>query len=587
MIVYVFVFTFHYLFVCKRVLQTDGDVGVGGENGNHSNHTEAFLNPNPASHSHQYNLEYGNNNFAGSTPTSLSNPSSPTNKQQQQQQQPSSSPYPAASHYHLDSLISDPAFSDPGADPNSYLSALDNNYSHGIFTRPPPKARLHFVDNLKTFLTVIVVVHHVCCSYNLGTGNDKSNTNGNGSNNNNVWYWSVANYNQSFSVFSSSFLFLNETYVVPLFFFISGFFTPTSFDRKGPIVFMEDKYRRLGVPFLLYYFALQPILIIIVLLLQHEGDHRHPLDQSTWPWQLGPGPLWFSAWLLVFNQVYAWVDHSSANRVNVPLPSLWKFLFVCLFLTLLQVATSTIAGGTFAFMPMTYGSLPFDVCFFYSGVVAARNNWLGGILQDDNSNSNSKDFGSDVGASRGRRWLGRLLWLALTVGTFVYFSGEYAGGALLEDSVGDDGTGTGSETKAYNDLHVREKTDYEDKTTAFCTLVEGAYVGVTCLLAIDLFRERFNFTGRWTLKIAETSYAVYVLHPFAVCLSTYLFQTTYESVTGETIFYANTTLFSTTKLENEDSWVWTGFVVSCVFSVVVSYFVCYWIREIPGMKRIL
>jgi len=44
-----------------------------------------------------------------------------------------------------------------------------------------------------------------------------------------------------------------------MFFFISGYFTPSSFRKKGKYAFIRDKFKRLGIPFVVvswFYFPL-------------------------------------------------------------------------------------------------------------------------------------------------------------------------------------------------------------------------------------------------------------------------------------------------------------------------------------------
>ena len=48
-------------------------------------------------------------------------------------------------------------------------------------------------------------------------------------------------------------------------FFIGGYFTPSSVKRKGSRVFMKDKLKRLGLPFLAYTFVLGPGLVAFML----------------------------------------------------------------------------------------------------------------------------------------------------------------------------------------------------------------------------------------------------------------------------------------------------------------------------------
>ncbi len=102
--------------------------------------------------------------------------------------------------------------------------------------------RLLFLDNIKVFLTAMVVLHHVTCFY-VGSG----------------WTINIAGYPNSFQPFGSTLLGLNQSYFMCLFFFMSGYFTPNSYDRKGSVTFLKDKFLRLGLPFFAYLFGFGPV----------------------------------------------------------------------------------------------------------------------------------------------------------------------------------------------------------------------------------------------------------------------------------------------------------------------------------------
>ena len=77
------------------------------------------------------------------------------------------------------------------------------------------KERLHYLDNIKVFLIILVVIHHVGQAYGSTGGS---------------WYYSYPDERvRSLGLF---FLF-NASFFMGLFFFISGYFLPGSFDRHG------------------------------------------------------------------------------------------------------------------------------------------------------------------------------------------------------------------------------------------------------------------------------------------------------------------------------------------------------------------
>ncbi len=55
------------------------------------------------------------------------------------------------------------------------------------------------------------------------------------------------------------FLWVNAAFFMGLFFFLAGYFTPGAFDRKGPGVFLGDRWTRLGLPLLFGWIAVAPL----------------------------------------------------------------------------------------------------------------------------------------------------------------------------------------------------------------------------------------------------------------------------------------------------------------------------------------
>ena len=95
-------------------------------------------------------------------------------------------------------------------------------------------ARLNYLDNLKVALTFLVIFHHAGQAY--GYGGEWAYTPSNPAE---VmpWIW--------------HFFSTNAAFFMGLYFFISGYFVPGSYDRQGFGTFIRKKILRLGVPLLL------------------------------------------------------------------------------------------------------------------------------------------------------------------------------------------------------------------------------------------------------------------------------------------------------------------------------------------------
>lgn len=96
------------------------------------------------------------------------------------------------------------------------------------------KKRLLYLDNLKVCLTVLVTFHHAGQAY--GDGGD--------------WGYHPSNPAE-YIPWIWHFFSVNAAFFIGLFFLISGYFVPVSFDKQGAKAFVQKKLIRLGIPLLL------------------------------------------------------------------------------------------------------------------------------------------------------------------------------------------------------------------------------------------------------------------------------------------------------------------------------------------------
>ena len=104
--------------------------------------------------------------------------------------------------------------------------------------------RLFFIDNLRILLTILVIMHHTMITYGaLGS-----------------WYIRDPNTDEVTSSILTIFAVLDQGFFMALFFFISAYFVPGSYDRKGARKFLKDRLIRLGIPLILYVIILSPLI---------------------------------------------------------------------------------------------------------------------------------------------------------------------------------------------------------------------------------------------------------------------------------------------------------------------------------------
>jgi hypothetical protein len=145
--------------------------------------------------------------------------------------------------------------------------------------------RLPYLDNVKTFLTALVVTFHVGCSF--GGCGDR------------LWLLVLGFEDPSVPIWferaNHIFVVLCQSFFMPLFFFISAYFVPTSYQQRGPDVFLASKRRRLWVPVMVVTFGLVPACFALAQSVAGCEEIRYvPM----------PAHGWFLLWLLLLNWVY-------------------------------------------------------------------------------------------------------------------------------------------------------------------------------------------------------------------------------------------------------------------------------------------
>ena len=95
-----------------------------------------------------------------------------------------------------------------------------------------PDSRVWFVDNLRVLLISLVILHHIACIYS-GLP---------------AWYYTEQPTNGAVGL-GLTLLHADQPGLVHgRILLLSGYFTPRSYDRKGPRAFLRDRLIRLGIP---------------------------------------------------------------------------------------------------------------------------------------------------------------------------------------------------------------------------------------------------------------------------------------------------------------------------------------------------
>ena len=319
-------------------------------------------------------------------------------------------------------------------------------------------SRLLFIDNLRSSIIILVILHHVAVIYS-GSGS---------------FYgleYLAPGHNPLLVIFTG----FNQAWFMGGLFLLSGYFSPGSFDHKGMRSFLKDRLIRLGIPLIFFYFVLNPITAIGIFWLPSSLTHiTNPLTWQDYPNLLGQGPLWFVVMLLIFDFGYAgcrWLFRNLTSTTTSRPPG---YLAIGIFILALALVSYLIRiplpinTTVFGFPDVAY--FPQYLSFFCLGIVAFRGNWL-----------------QTIPSSMGKWGL-----VAAIVVTFTLFPV-----ALI-------GVGAASPPPLFGSGHWQ---------SGVYALWDSTYAVGFFLALIIFFRRFLNRQGKLAKLLSQHSYTVYIIHP--------------------------------------------------------------------------
>jgi hypothetical protein len=118
-------------------------------------------------------------------------------------------------------------------------------------------------------------------------------------------------------------VYFNDIFFMSLMFLISGLFVISSLKRKGTRLFINDRFRRLFVPFIFGVTLIALLAYYPSYIYSHEDKNifKYIADFLTiefWP----PGPPWFLWVLFIFNLIFVWIY----PRIHLFLERLGEYL---------------------------------------------------------------------------------------------------------------------------------------------------------------------------------------------------------------------------------------------------------------------
>ncbi len=321
------------------------------------------------------------------------------------------------------------------------------------------KGRLLYIDNLKLTIIIFVIMHHLAALIS-GFGSQ--------------YFIGSVNFSALANIWFPLYLSFQQAYFMGLLFMISGYFVAASYDRKGFVHFIGDRFKRLIIPTLIFMVALTLIEFV-------ELGYNWT-SFSVISFLSSTGQMWFAVALFAFCTIYGLVRLIIPKSIVASLSSRKiKFEPTSLKLISLILIIAVLAFSIRLVQPIGTSILNFQFCYFASyivlfiiGIMAYRNNLF-----------------AKISYQTGKRWLisaialGFLTWLLL-------LSVTNANGTTVA-LIG----GLTWQSGAYS--------------------VWESFIAVAMSIGlIGVFREKFNRQNKLVKTLSANSFAVYMSHTLII-----------------------------------------------------------------------
>jgi len=372
--------------------------------------------------------------------------------------------------------------------------------------------KLLYIENLRILLSALVVIVHVACSYG-GPGG-----------------WSYMEKGAGLATILPLTV-LNATsqsFFMGMFFFISAYFTHRSFQKKGLLHFVKDRFIRLGIPLLLTYYFINVICDLIVWPVKHPQNTDITFGEL---WKsghaFGVGVMWFVLALIYFTVFYLaarLVFPKLRTKEKKPLPKI-KSHYILISAAILGIVTFLVRiiyplFQGYHSLPFVLGHFPQYIFLFVLGIIAAK-------------------YDSDyfVSYSQAKNWMWFSLVLILIVFPLIFFIGKV------------------------------NETGFEPfmGRLTLQSLIYSVWEQVTGISVIvslfGIFKTKYDTQNNFTKKLSESAYAVYVLHP--------------PVLIGISVLFMNWKVMLLLK-----------FLALTPLALIFSFGVSIMVKQIPLLKRI-
>lgn len=374
------------------------------------------------------------------------------------------------------------------------------------------KPKILYIENLRSVLSMLVVIVHVACSYG-GPGGWSYVERGAG-------IWTVL----PLTLLNAT----SQSFFMGMFFLFGAYFTHLSFQKKGPLKFIKDRFVRLGIPLAITYFLISPFTSWLVWPIRRPDQETITfIEFWTTKGRFGVGVMWFAEALIYFSILYmisrlVFPGLRSKDKLTLPKIKSWHILLTSILLGLVtfiarfEFPLFTGGHGT----NFNLGHFPQYIFLFVLGVVAARYNSIDIISYE-----------------QGKRWMWFSLVMILVGFPTVFFLGEAQGGDISPYFGGATWQSLGFSL-------------WEQIT------------GISIMAALfGIFKAKWNFQNKLMNSLSNAAYALYVFHPPVI-------------------------VWVCMQFRSWEAMHLVKFIAITPLAVIVSYVVALIVKRIPLLKKI-
>jgi len=238
------------------------------------------------------------------------------------------------------------------------------------------KQRLFFLDNLKTFVVNLMIIFHIGLCYIAGP----------------LTWWYVLN--PDLRVEMTYWILITDMFIMPMMFYISGYFCIKSLAKKTGSAFWKDKWMRIGLPWIAGILIFAPIasylipysrglcndfvtyLLNFYLFNPETGGFGVYYNHVPY-WYLGVLMVLYGALYFICKAKASFVQQVSFNK-----PKWWFFLLIIIFSFTNSTVIDMITGDEYLWIPISYlfviqpSRIFLYVLYFFLGVYAWKHHWF-------------------------------------------------------------------------------------------------------------------------------------------------------------------------------------------------------------------